>query len=79
VETVAVGDDPVLPPGDGDDDVALGVDVGVPVPVPDVVGELAGVEDAGEGGGAEYVGGGGAGVRGIDRAGALADGGRIRK
>jgi hypothetical protein len=81
VDAVGVGVDPVLLPGDGDEDVPVGVDVGVPVRVPAALEELEEPDGAREGGGA---GGGevdavGVGVRGVDRAGELADAGRIRK
>jgi hypothetical protein len=85
VDTVGAGAVRVLLLADRDGDVALGMAVGVPVSVPvrvpvlapDAVGEL-GVDGTGDGGGSE-VDGVGAGFRGVERAGELADAGRIRK
>jgi hypothetical protein len=81
VDAVGVGVDPVLLPGDADEDVPLGVAVGVRVLVAAALEELEEPDGAREGSGAggDEVDAVGVGVCGVDRAGELADAGRIRK
>lgn len=79
MDAVAVGVGPELVPGDAGEGVALGVGVAVPVEVAlEEFGEPDGAsEGSGAGGGEVDTVGEGRGV--VERAGELADAGRIRK